>query len=155
MLASPIASRISDALFGCNRNINERRHPVRPPSHLQKVSRAARENKNRQTSSFSNLTSYVGGGIEKLDIGAINHLIDSMPHRLQAVIDAKGGSTKYWGLSHNTLHFHFFPMGFTLCGHGGTTLASEGIITTRPKITNRTNFFRPFDHSEKYFTTRR
>jgi hypothetical protein len=32
---------------------------------------------------------------EKLDIGVINHLIDSMPRRLQAVIDTKGGSTKY------------------------------------------------------------
>ena len=32
---------------------------------------------------------------EKLDIDIINHLIDSMPRRLQAVIDAKGGSTKY------------------------------------------------------------
>jgi transposase len=32
---------------------------------------------------------------EKLDVEIINHLIDSMPRRLQAVIDAKGGSTKY------------------------------------------------------------
>ena len=32
---------------------------------------------------------------EELDIVVVNHLIDSMPHRLQAVIDAKGGSTKY------------------------------------------------------------
>ena len=31
---------------------------------------------------------------EQLDIGGVNHLIDSMPRRLQAVIDAKGGSTK-------------------------------------------------------------
>jgi len=32
---------------------------------------------------------------EKLDIELLNRLIDSMPRRLQAVIDAKGGSTKY------------------------------------------------------------
>jgi hypothetical protein len=32
---------------------------------------------------------------DKLDIEVINHLIDSMPRRLQVVIDAKGGSTKY------------------------------------------------------------
>ena len=32
---------------------------------------------------------------KKLDIDVINTLIDSMPRRLQAVIDAKGGSTKY------------------------------------------------------------
>ena len=32
---------------------------------------------------------------EKLDMQVVNDLIDSMPRRLQAVIDAKGGSTKY------------------------------------------------------------
>ena len=32
---------------------------------------------------------------EQLDIGVVNHLIDSMLRRLQAVIDTKGGSTKY------------------------------------------------------------
>ena len=31
----------------------------------------------------------------KLDIKIVNDLIDSMPQRLQAVIDAKGGATKY------------------------------------------------------------
>jgi len=31
----------------------------------------------------------------KLDIKEVNRLIESMPRRLQAVIDAKGGSTKY------------------------------------------------------------
>ena len=31
----------------------------------------------------------------KLDIKIVNDLIDSMPRRLQAVIDAKGGATKY------------------------------------------------------------
>jgi len=32
---------------------------------------------------------------EKLDIELLNRLIDSMLYRLQVVIDAKGGSTKY------------------------------------------------------------
>ena len=32
---------------------------------------------------------------EKLDMKVINDLIDSMPRRLQAVIDAEGGTTKY------------------------------------------------------------
>jgi len=31
----------------------------------------------------------------KLDMAKVNSLIESMPRRLQAVIDAKGGSTKY------------------------------------------------------------
>ena len=31
----------------------------------------------------------------KLDMKIVNDLIDSMPRRLQAVIDAKGGATKY------------------------------------------------------------
>ena len=31
----------------------------------------------------------------KLDMVTVNKLIESMPRRLQAVIDAKGGSTKY------------------------------------------------------------
>ena len=31
----------------------------------------------------------------KLDMEEVNKLIESMPRRLQAVIDAKGGSTKY------------------------------------------------------------
>ena len=31
----------------------------------------------------------------KLDMEKVNHLIDSMLRRLQAVIEAKGGPTKY------------------------------------------------------------
>ena len=32
---------------------------------------------------------------EKIDVGFINSLIESMPDRVEAVIDASGGSTKY------------------------------------------------------------
>ena len=32
---------------------------------------------------------------EKIDIKVINSLIESMPRRVQALIEAKGGATKY------------------------------------------------------------
>ena len=32
---------------------------------------------------------------EKIDIETINALIDSMPNRIQALLKAKGGPTKY------------------------------------------------------------
>ena len=32
---------------------------------------------------------------EKLDMAMVNNLIDSMPRRMEAVIDARGGPTKY------------------------------------------------------------
>ena len=39
----------------------------------------------------------------KLDMNIVNDLIDSMPWRLQAVIDAKGGPTKYQMLIYSSL----------------------------------------------------
>jgi hypothetical protein len=32
---------------------------------------------------------------DKIDIDTIDHLIDSMPDHVKAVLDAKGGSTRY------------------------------------------------------------
>ena len=47
---------------------------------------------------YDRLRDIVQEAWDSISVELLNELIDSMPNRCQAVIDVKGGYTKYWNL---------------------------------------------------------
>jgi hypothetical protein len=54
-----------------------------------------RKMKSRQPQNEDQLFHVVREACNNIDIGYLQKLVDSMPHRIQVVIDAKGYMTKY------------------------------------------------------------
>jgi len=68
---------------------------LNPIENLWHILKANIRKRKHQARTREELIQVVMEEWEKLDMTMVNNLIDSMPRRMQAVIDAKGGPTKY------------------------------------------------------------